>query len=396
VSGAPAAILHVDMDAFYASVEQRDRPELAGKALIVGGAGRRGVVAAASYEVRRFGVRSAMPTAAALKLCPSAICIPPRMARYQEVSRDVFAVFYEFTPLIEGLSLDEAFLDVSASQRLLGDAAVLAMAIKGRIREVTGLAASVGLAPNKLLAKIASDLGKPDGFLHIRADNLAEIIDPLPVERLPGIGPKTLVKVHALGIRTLADLRCADPRRLWPVFGSESERMRERAQGIDDRAVVPDREEKSIGAEETYAEDLLDSAAIRAELTRLADRTATRLRAHKLWAGVVAVKIRRGDFTTYSRQRKISPPTNDTGVILRLAIALFEEWRREQPGASIRLLGVGAAKLGAAAQFALFAAETARDGRLDAAVDRIRGKFGAPLLTRASLLAPAGDSRRRR
>jgi DNA polymerase-4 len=215
------AILHIDMDAFYASVEERDRPELKGKPLIVGGR-ERGVVAAANYAVRRFGVRSAMPMAEALRRCPEAICVQPRMARYREVSQQVFAIFHEFTPLVEGLSLDEAFLDVTASRQLLGDAATIGGELRRRIARDTGLTASVGIAPNKLLAKIASDLHKPDGMCRIDADNVRQILDGLPVGKLSGVGPKTLLAVEAARIRTCGDLRDASDAVLWRLLSTAS------------------------------------------------------------------------------------------------------------------------------------------------------------------------------
>src|SRR5271163_4275434 len=270
------AILHIDMDAFYASVEEQDRPELKGKPLIVGGIGARGVVAAANYAVRRFGVRSAMPMREALQRCPHAICISPRMARYKEVSEQVFAIFHEFTPLVEGLSLDEAFLDVTSSQQLLASAESIGGEIRRRIRAQTGLTASVGIAPNKLLAKIASDLNKPDGMCRSGADNVQDIMDPLPIEKLYGVGPKSLSAVHAAGIRSCGDLRTAGDDVLWRVFGKHGKSMRERASGLDDRPVEPRREEKSISAEETYAVDLRGAAQLKVQLLRLADRTATR------------------------------------------------------------------------------------------------------------------------
>ncbi len=214
------AILHIDMDAFYASVEEQDHPELKGKPLIVGGTGGRGVVAAASYAVRRFGVRSAMPMREALRRCPQAIVVPPRMARYQEVSARVFEIFREFTPLVEGLSLDEAFLDVTASERLLGKPEAIGAEIRRRIARQTGLTASVGIAPNKLLAKIASDLHKPDGMCRIDAGNLREVLDPLPIHKLFGVGQKTLPTVLAAGIRTFGDARRATDEVLWRAFGN--------------------------------------------------------------------------------------------------------------------------------------------------------------------------------
>ena len=379
-------ILHVDMDAFYASVEERDRPELKGKPLIVGGTTGRGVVAAASYAVRRFGVHSAMPISTALRLCPQAICVHPRMVRYQEVSKEVFAVFHDFTPLVEGLSLDEAFLDVTASRRLLGDGVVIAAEVRRRILAKTGLTASVGIGPNKLLAKIASDLNKPDGLCRIGPDNLHDILDGLPVQRLFGVGQKSLSAVHAANIRTFGDLRKADDETLWRAFGRHGKTMRDRAAGIDDRPVEPDREEKSISAEETFPSDIRDHAALRRQLLRLADRTASRLRAHGLAAGQVNVKIRRTDFTTYSRQRTVAPPTQDTAVVARLAQSLLDEWLVSQPAAAVRLLGVGVGDLQMPGQADLFSPGPAKATRLDATVDGIRERFGANGVTRASSL----------
>ena len=380
------AILHIDMDAFYASVEEQDRPELKGMPLIVGGTSGRGVVAAASYAVRRFGVRSAMPMREALRRCPHAVCVPPRMARYQEVSTRVFAIFHEFTPLVEGLSLDEAFLDVTASERLLGSAEFIGGEIRRRIRQQTGLTASVGIAPNKLLAKIASDLNKPDGMCRIGPDNVREVMDGLPVETLYGIGPRSLPAVHAAGIRSCGDLRTACDEALWQAFGTHGKAMRDRAAGLDDRPVEPNREEKSISAEETYAVDLKGSARLNVELLRLADRAASRLRAHDLTAGRVSVKIRRGDFTTYTRQRALGSPTQDTAVVAAVASALLGRWLATQPNAAVRLLGVGVGDLGTLQQPDLFAAGAAQGTRLDAAIDGIRDRFGRSMLTRASLL----------
>jgi len=381
------AILHIDMDAFYASVEERDRPELKGKPLIVGGSGGRGVVAAASYAVRRFGVRSAMPMRDALRRCPEAIVVHPRMARYKEVSDQVFAIFREFTPLVEGLSLDEAFLDVTASQQLRGRPEVIGTEIRRRIAQQTGLTASVGIAPNKLLAKIASDLNKPDGMCHIDAANLHEILDPLPIHKLFGVGQKTLPTVLAAGIRTFGDARVAADEMLWRAFGKHGKAMRDRASGLDDRPVEPDREEKSISAEETYDTDIRAASELQAQLVHLADRTASRLRAQKLLAGRVSVKIRRGDFTTYTRQRALEPPTQDTAVVSAAAQALLGAWLTSQPRAAVRLLGVGVSDLQSLRQPDLFSGALPDPGsRLDSAVDGIRDRFGEGLLTRASLL----------
>src|SRR6202453_3775538 len=374
------------MAAFYASVEERDRPELKGKPLIVGGTSGRGVVAAANYAVRRFGVRSAMPMGEALRLCPEAVCVRPRMARYKQVSDQVFAIFHEFTPLVEGLSLDEAFLDVTASQQLLGEPEKIGADIRRRIAAQTGLTASVGIAPNKLLAKIASDLNKPDGMCRIGADNVREILDPLPVEKLFGVGPKSLPAVHAAGIRSVGDLRLAGDEMLWRAFGKHGKSMRDRASGLDDRPVEPDREEKSISAEETYATALRGAAALETQLVRLADRAASRLRAQQLCAGTVNVKIRRADFKTYTRQCALEPPTQDTAAVSAAAKSLLEGWLAAQPNAAVRLLGVGVSSLQAVQQGDLFPGPAAQASRLDSAIDGIRGRFGSAILTRASLL----------
>src|SRR5579862_8199201 len=295
------------MDAFYASVEQRDNPELAGKPVVVGWAGGRGVVTAASYEVRPYGVRSAMPMSTALRLCPHAICVRPRMARYQEVSRTVFGVFHEVTPLVQGLSLDEAFLDVTASQELMGGAVAIAGRIKERIRALTGLSASVGVAPNKLVAKIASDLDKPDGLSVVPPERVRAVLDPLSVRRLPGLGRKTGERVEAAGIHSFAQLRSAPDAVLWPLFGRYTAWVRERASGMDERHVEPLVEEKSLSAEDTFESDIGEARVLQAQLARLADLACARLRGRSLVAGCVGVKIRRHDFVTFTRQRAIAP-----------------------------------------------------------------------------------------
>ncbi len=383
MTAAERWILHVDMDAFYASVEQRDDPTLRGRPVIVGGTGGRGVVAAASYEVRRFGVHSAMPVREALRRCPDAVCVPPRIAHC------IFEVFHEFTPLVQGLSLDEAFLDVTASIELLGPPEHIAAEIKRRILERTELTASVGVAPNKLVAKIASDLRKPDGLVIVRPGEVRELLDPLPIRKLFGLGAKTAPKVEALGIRTLGELSRANPAALRPIFGRYTERLQERAAGIDDRPVLPEIDEKQISAEETFDTDIADHAKLRAEVVRLADKTCARLRSRELAASCVTVKIRRKDFTTYTRQRHIEPATQETRVVTAVALELLEQWLSAQPRAALRLLGVGVSELAPTAQLDLFTApQTTRNRELDAAVDRIREKFGKVALKPASSLAP--------
>ncbi len=381
------SILHVDMDAFYASVEQRDNPDLKGLPVVVGGGTNRGVVAAASYEARKFGVRSAMPMAEAIRRCDHLVRVPPRMSHYKEASLQIFAIFREFTPLVEGLSLDEAFLDVTASVKLFGAPETIATDIKQRILEATRLTASVGVAQNKLVAKIASDLDKPDGLAIVTPDLYREKLDPLPVSVIPGIGRETLKRLGEIRVSTVRDLRCAADRDLEPVFGRFTQQNRDRASGIDDRPVVPSREEKSISAEETFDQDLSKPGDMNRELLRLSDRTAARLRKAALAAGSVQIKIRRADFTTCTRQRSINPPANGTDQIYAVARELLDTWLGGNPGARVRLLGVGGGKLARAAQPDLFADDAADStSAIDETVDEIREKFGSLSLGRAKTL----------
>jgi len=379
------AVLHVDMDAFYASVEQHDDPRLAGQPLIVGWDGGRGVVAAASYEVRRYGVHSAMPMRTALRLCPQAICVRPRMRRYREVSCVVFGVFHEVTPLVQGLSLDEAFLDVTASQHLPGGAVEIARGVKRRIAALTGLTASVGVAPNKLVAKIASDLMKPDGLTVVEPGRVHAVLDPLSVRRLPGLGRKTGAKVEAAGIGTLGELRSAPDAVLWPLFGRYTALIRERASGVDERPVLPEVEEKSLSAEETFEHDIGDPRELRRQLAGLADLAASRLRARGLRTSCIGVKIRRGDFTTFTRQRAVAPPTCEARAVAGVAAELLARWLSANPGAKLRLLGVVLTELTPGAQLGLFE-DMRRAGRLDAALDEARARFGNRALRRGNTI----------
>jgi DNA polymerase-4 len=384
---ATRVILHVDMDAFYASIEQRDNPELRGKPVVVGGGANRGVVAAASYESRVFGIRSAMPMAQARRRCPELVRVAPRMSHYQDVSRRIFAVFNEFTPLVEGLSLDEAFLDVTSSRRLFGSGRRIAAAIKDRIRERTGLTASVGVAANKLVAKIASDLDKPDGLVVVDPEQVNAVLDPLPVAVIPGIGKRTLERLDAVGVHTIAELRHAPDRDLEPVFGRFTRKTRERASGIDDRAVVASRGEKSISNEQTYDIDLCDRRDMERQLLRLTERTAGRLRKAALSAGTVQVKIRQSDFRTFTRQKRLTPPGNGTDQIYAVARQLLAAWLGGNPDARIRLLGVGCSSLAPADQPDLFGdGDSGRASEFDRAIDEIRDRFGSDSLARAKTL----------
>ncbi len=388
MSSAERSILHVDMDAFYASVEQRDNPDLRGKPLVVGGGSNRGVVAAASYEARDFGIRSAMPMAEAKRRCDHLVQVKPRMSHYKEASKSIFAIFHEFTPLVEGLSLDEAFLDVTASVKLFGSPATIATMIKQRVLEDTHLTTSVGVAQNKLVAKIASDLDKPDGLTIVMPDSYRERLDPLPARVIPGIGRETLKRLQRINVVTVRDLRTAEDRDLEPIFGRFTQKTRDRASGLDDRPVIPNREEKSISAEETYDRDLSKPADMERELLRLSERTAARLRKAALGASTVQVKIRRADFTTYTRQRSLKPPSNGTDQIYEAARELLAGWLSSNPGAKIRLLGVGGSKLAPAAQADLFENDGMRDGHsaIDDTVDEIRQKFGPLSVGRAKTL----------
>ena len=380
-------ILHVDMDAFYASVEQRDDPSLRGKPLVVGGGKNRGVVAAASYEARKFGIRSAMPMRDAYRRCPDLLRVTPKMSHYQAVSKEIFTIFREFTPLVEGLSLDEAFLDVSLSLALFGDELGIAKKIKNRIKTQTALTASVGVAPNKLVAKIASDLDKPDGLFVVTQDNMREVLDPLPARVIPGIGRETLAKLQRVGIEIIADLRLAADRDLEPIFGKFTQRTRDRASGIDDRPVLSSRPDKSISAEETFDADLSAPAAMNRQLLALSERTASRLRAKELVAATVQVKIRQSDFSTFTRQRALRPPGNGTNQFYEAAKGLLADWLLDYPGARIRLLGVGGSDLANDVQADLFAPAVAAGGpQLDQTVDEIRDRFGKLSVGRARTL----------
>lgn len=381
------SILHVDMDAFYASVEQRDNPDLKGKPLVVGGGTNRGVVAAASYEARKFGIRSAMPMAEALRRCDHLVRVKPRMAHYKEASEKIFSIFRQFTPLVEGLSLDEAFLDVTSSVKLFGSPESIAATIKTRILEETELTASVGVAENKLVAKIASDLDKPDGLSVVLPDAYRDKLDPLPVRVIPGIGRETLKRLTRIGVSTVRDLRTAEDRDLEPIFGRFTQKTRDRASGIDDRPVVPSRDEKSISAEETYDRDLARPADMERELLRLTERTCARLRKAALCAGTVQVKIRRADFSTFTRQRSVKPPANGTDQLYAIARALLRTWLADNPGAKVRLLGVGGGKLAPVEQGDLFATDARQShSAIDETVDEIREKFGSLSLGRAKTL----------
>ena len=384
------AIAHVDMDAFYAAIEQRDRPELQGRPVIVGGLGPRGVVSTASYEARRFGVRSAMPIAKARRLCPEGVYLAPRMGVYAAVSRDVFAVFRSITPEVEGLSLDEAFLDLGRSLALFGTPWQIGARLKAEVLARTGLRCSVGLASNKFLAKLASELGKPDGLLELRAENVRETLDPLPVGRLWTVGPVAAARLEAAGLRTVADLRAAGEPRLRAVLGEHGLALARLARGEDDRPVQPDQAERSLGAEETLDVDLASLEAAQALLMRLVERVAERARALALVGRVLTLKLRVPPFDTSTRRALLEPASNATARLHALASSLLERWWRQAPEPRLRLLGVTLSELAAADEEApdLFAAPAPAEG--DEVVDRINRRFGGGAIRRARGLREPG------
>lgn len=384
-------IIHVDMDAFYASVEQLDHPELRGKAVIVGGDPKsRGVVSAASYEARPFGVHSAMPTAQALRLCPHAVLLPVRMERYAEVSHAIHAIFDRYTPLVEPISLDEAFLDVTDSTNLFGDAEQIGRAIKKEIKDQTQLTASVGIATNKFLAKLASDLKKPDGFVVITEQNTQQILDPLGVGRIWGVGKVTEKALRDRGLRTIGELRCSTPEQLKAVVGNAAEELLRLARGEDDRQVEPDRQCKSLSSEQTFATDISDEAILLSVLLEQVEEVAQRLRGRQFKARTITLKLRYGDFRTVTRSETLSEPTNLTKPLWQTAERTFRRWQTRSAG-PLRLLGFGVSGLEPehAGQQSLFTdPDRERLTRLDQAMDKIRDRYGKRAVHRGASTDP--------
>jgi DNA polymerase IV len=389
---AARTVLHADMDAFYAAVEQRDRPELRGKPVVVGGIGPRSVVSTASYEARKFGVRSAMPGAEARRKCPHAIFVAPRMDVYAAVAAEIRAVFESYTDLVEPLSLDEAFLDATASRALFGDGESIARRLKNDVRRKTGLTVSVGVASNKFVAKIASDLRKPDGLVVVPFGSEEAFLDPLPVSRFWGAGAKALERFATLDLRTIGDVRRRSEGDLVAAFGATTaRRFFEQARGLDRRPVVPDREAKSIGRETTFETDVVSGDVLRATLLKLCDDVGRRLRADGFAASTIRLKLRDPDFTTRGRQRRVEP-TSDDAAIYKVARDLFDALWDKRTG--VRLLGVSAASLSTetAVQGRLFESEDKKGSRVAVAVDRIRERFGKASIGR--VVAPRTDATR--
>ena len=380
-------ILHIDMDAFYASVEERDRPELRGRPVIVGGSAQsRGVVSAANYIARKSGVHSAMPMSQALRLCPDGVYLPVRMTRYVEVSRQIHTIFERYTPLIEPLSLDEAFLDVVGSEKLYGKPEQIARRIKQEIRDELGLVASVGVAANKFIAKIASDIDKPDGFKVVPADESQAFLDPLPVSRLWGVGKATHQIFDRLGVQTVRQVRQLPEAVMQDYFGKHGSHLWQLAHGRDDRKVISERQAKSISNETTFAQDISDLKSLHAVLMELTEQVASRLRHAELRGRTVNLKLRFADFKTLSRSHTLEKPTQTTEVIWQTVVKLFEQCHLVQP---VRLLGMGMSNLideqqRVEEQTDLFATIDPRQQQLDELADSINNRFGKKALHRAS------------
>jgi DNA polymerase-4 len=373
------AIIHLDMDAFYAAVEVLDNPSLRGKPVIVGGSRKRGVVSSASYEARKFGVHSAMPMATAMRLCPKGIFLPVRMSRYQEVSEQVFEVFCRFTPLVEPLSIDEAFLDVTGSVKLFGPPEKIAKTIKRAVVEEVGITVSAGVAPSKYLAKIASELGKPDGLMIVREDEVRSFLEPLSIDKLWGVGKVTQKGLGLLGVRTIGDLSRFPLEVLEKNFGKHGDHLHFLSQGIDDRDVELVREVKSIGHEDTFASDLLDMEAARRELLSLATRVSRRLRGEAVVGRTVTLKVKYNDFVQITRSETLPEPTEDGWEIFRRCCGLLE--KTEVGKRPARLLGISVSQLRpreGGTQLSLFQRKSPvpRRKRLGIALDKISEKYG--------------------
>ncbi|WP_372894689.1 DNA polymerase IV [Stieleria sp.] len=382
-------ILHIDMDAFYASIEQRDHPELKGQPVVVGGSKTgRGVVAAASYEAREYGIHSAMPGRRAAELCPHAVFIRGRMSHYVDVGRQVREIFGRFTPVIQPLSLDEAFLDVSGTERLHGDAETIGRRIKDAIQDELQLTASVGIAPRKFVAKIASDLDKPNGFVVVGESELTAFLDPLPVEKLWGVGSVGRHRLHRLGLKTIRDIRRYDPTLLVSHLGDWGDHLWKLANGIDARAVVPDRHAKQISHERTFTDDQTDAELLHAVLCFLCEQTTMRLRTSKQKTATITLKYRREDFKTFTKSRSTGSPTDRTGDVIQIASELLDQMRHSEPRA-VRLLGVSLGSLVASdrpVQLSLFddPRQQQAERKVDQVVDQLSQQLGAKTVYRAA------------
>jgi len=384
------AILHLDIDAFYPSVEVLDQPALKGKPVIVGGPKARGVVSSASYEARKFGVHSAQPVATAMRLCPKGIFLPVRMARYKEVSHQVFEIFHHFTPQVEPVSIDEAFLDVTGSTRLFGQPEEIAATIKRVVQEETGLTISAGLAPSKFVAKIASDLEKPDGLTVVLPEEVKAFLDPLPIDKMWGVGKQTQSRLHGLGIRTIGDLGRFPAKALEKKFGKHGIKMHDLALGIDERDVVPGSEIKSIGNEETFSHDILKREPARKEILYLAQKVARRMRRKGVSGKTITLKVKYNDFVQVTRSITLPALTCDGHTIFATACRLMA--KTDVGKKPVRLLGVSVSHLShsspATEQLSLFQEDETLSKRknLNTALDSVSERFGDDALLPATLL----------
>ena len=394
---AQRVIVHVDMDAFFAAVEVRERPELAGKPVIVGGDrhSRRGVVATASYEARRYGVRSAMPIRQAVRLCPHGIFLPPRHGLYREVSEAILAILHEFSPVVEPVSIDEAYLDMTADRLRFPSLEAIGRAIKARIYASQRLTATVGVGPNKLLAKIATELAKPDGLRVVTPDEVDRVLLPLPVERLPGVGPRTRERLHRAGLVTVADVRARPRSHLVAMLGRFGQALYEFAHGIDARPVLPRQEARSISAEETFERDIRRPQEVVEKLAELASEVGRRLRAEGWWAGVVVLKARYPDFVTVTRRTTLQRPTADDATLLETARRLLERLPPRPDG--FRLLGVAAEGLVRHTQPGLWDEPGGPEpDRVDRLLDAINARYRKPVVVRGRLFRPGAAAPRSR
>ena len=388
---SPRTIIHADLDAFYASVEVLDDPSLRGRPVIVGGArGERGVVSAASYEARQFGVHSAMPIRTAERLCPTGVFLPGRPDRYRELSDQVMAIFRSYTPLVEPISLDEAFLDVTGSAAAFGSGESIGRQIKSRVLDEAGLVVSVGVATNKLCAKVASDLRKPDALVIVPPGGEADFLAPLPVSRLWGVGPKTQQALRDFGVQRIGDLAALPDSTLRRRFGQYGGELALRARGRDPSRVVPSQAPKSIGHEHTFEHDVVDPRFLESTLLDLAESVATRLRRHHMAAGAVQLKLRYEGFETLTRQEPLPHQTRDSETLYLAGVELLR--RTLAPGRAVRLVGLTAINLADVQQLTLFDGGD-REDRLSASIDAVRERFGENAITRARLLT---DRPRRR
>jgi DNA polymerase-4 len=377
-------ILHADLDAFYASVEVLDNPSLRGKPVIVGGdPNARGVVSAASYEARKYGVHSAMPLRTAARLCPDGVFLPGRFDRYRELSRQVMRIFASYTPLVEPISLDEAFMDVTASRAAFGDGETIGRGLKRRVREEAGLVVSVGVATNKLCAKVASDLRKPDALVVVPPGQEAAFLAPLPVSRLWGVGPQSRQALADYGVTTIGQLAAMSEGTLRRRFGVHGVELRLRAQGVDPARVVPSQAPKSVGHELTFDHDVTDPARLEATLLDLAESVASRLRHHHLAAGGVQLKLRYEGFDTITRQAPLGHQVRDLEPLFHMGVSLLR--KALTTDRAVRLIGLTAINLADAQQLTLFDAPDRTD-RIAQSIDAVREKFGDKAITRARLI----------